>query len=130
MRKQEYWGVKIQQMQQYAGIYSLQNYSTCFGCHSTHHQEYQKLYPQPPVQVILLVPLLPSYVVWSELLQVSLYHICSILNAYYKRTIKNSYLKCRIFYLLPKGLYIHQISLKPEKVILLTDQLDAQILVL
>ena len=49
-------------MQQYADIYSLQNYSTCFGCHSTHHQEYQKLYPQPPVQVILFVPLLPSYV--------------------------------------------------------------------
>jgi len=40
-------------MQQYADIYSLQNYSTCFRCHSTHHQEYQKLYPQPPVQVIL-----------------------------------------------------------------------------
>ena len=54
-------------MQQYADIYSLQSYSTCFGCHSTHHQEYQKLYPQPPVQVILLVPLLPSYVVWSGL---------------------------------------------------------------
>ena len=43
-------------MQQYADIYSMQNYSTCFGCHTTHHQEYQKLYPQPPVQVILLVP--------------------------------------------------------------------------
>ena len=43
-------------MQQYVDIYSLQNYYTCFGCHSTHHQEYQKLYPQPPVQVILLVP--------------------------------------------------------------------------
>ena len=52
-------------MQQYADIYSLQNYSTCFGYHSTHHQEYQKLYPQPPVQVIILVPLLQSYVVWS-----------------------------------------------------------------
>ena len=54
-------------MQQYADIYSLQNYSICFGCHSTHHQEYQKLYPQPPVQVILLVTLLPSFVVWSGL---------------------------------------------------------------
>ena len=54
-------------MQQYADIYSLQNYSTCFGCHSTHHQEYQKLYPPPPVQVMLLVPLLPSNVVWSGL---------------------------------------------------------------
>ena len=54
-------------MQQYADIYSLQNYSACFGCHSTHHQEYQKLYPQPPVEVIVLVPLLPSYVVWSGL---------------------------------------------------------------
>jgi len=50
-------------MEQYTDIYSLQNYSTCFGCHGTHHQEYQKLYPQPPVQVILLVPLLPSNVV-------------------------------------------------------------------
>ena len=29
--------IKIQQMQQYADIYLLQNYSTCFGCHSTHH---------------------------------------------------------------------------------------------
>jgi len=36
---------KSQQMQQYADIYSLQNYTTCFGCHSTHHQEYQKLVP-------------------------------------------------------------------------------------
>ena len=54
-------------MQQYADIYSLQNYSTCFGCHSTHHQEYQKLYPQPPVQVILIVSLLPSYLYWSGL---------------------------------------------------------------
>ena len=48
--------IKIQQMQQYADIYSLQNYPTCFGCHSTHHQEYQKLYPQPPVQVVWPVP--------------------------------------------------------------------------
>ena len=32
--------IKIQHMQQCADIYSLQNYSTCFGCHSTHHQEY------------------------------------------------------------------------------------------
>ena len=23
----------------YAGIYLLQNYSTCFGCNRTHHQE-------------------------------------------------------------------------------------------
>jgi len=36
-------------MQQYADIYLLQNYTTYFGCHSTHHQEYKKLYPQPPV---------------------------------------------------------------------------------
>jgi len=27
-------------MQQYADIYSLQGHSTCFGCHSTHHQEH------------------------------------------------------------------------------------------
>jgi len=27
-------------MQQYAGIYLLQGHSTCFGCHSTHHQEH------------------------------------------------------------------------------------------
>ena len=32
--------IKIQHMQQYADIYSLQNYSTCFGYYSTHHQEY------------------------------------------------------------------------------------------
>ena len=31
-------------MQQYAGIYLLQNYSTCFaGVHRTYHQEYIKL---------------------------------------------------------------------------------------
>ena len=30
-------------MQQYADIYLLQNYSTCFGCHRNHHQEYIKL---------------------------------------------------------------------------------------
>ena len=29
-------------MQQYADIYSLPRHSTCFGCHSTHHQEYLK----------------------------------------------------------------------------------------
>jgi len=28
-------------IQQYADIYLLQNYSTYFGCHSTHHQEYK-----------------------------------------------------------------------------------------
>jgi len=27
-------------MQQYADIYLLQRHSTCFGCHSTHHQEH------------------------------------------------------------------------------------------
>jgi len=27
-------------MQQYADSYLLQSYSTCSGCHSTHHQEY------------------------------------------------------------------------------------------
>ena len=27
-------------MQQYADIYLLQSYSTCFGCHITHHQEF------------------------------------------------------------------------------------------
>jgi hypothetical protein len=27
-------------IQQYADIYLLQSHSTCFGCHSTHHQEY------------------------------------------------------------------------------------------
>jgi len=32
--------IKVQQTQQYADIYSLQNYSTCFGCHNTHHHEY------------------------------------------------------------------------------------------
>jgi len=57
---------KIQHMQQYADIYLMQNYSTCFRRHSSHQQEYQKLYPQTPVQVILLLPLLPSNVVWSR----------------------------------------------------------------
>jgi len=33
--------------------------------HRTHHQEYWKLYPLPPVQVILLVPLIPSNVARS-----------------------------------------------------------------
>jgi len=32
-------------MQQYADIYLLQSYSSCFGCHSTHHQEYIKTVP-------------------------------------------------------------------------------------
>jgi len=27
-------------MQQYADIYLLHSHSTCFGCDSTHHQEY------------------------------------------------------------------------------------------
>jgi len=48
-------------MQQYADIYLLQSYSTCFGCHGTHHQEYYKMYPQPPVQVILFLSLLPPH---------------------------------------------------------------------
>jgi len=30
-------------MQQYADIHLLQSHSTCFGCHSTHHQEYRRL---------------------------------------------------------------------------------------
>jgi len=30
-------------MQQYAGIYLLQNISTFFGGHRTHHQEYIKM---------------------------------------------------------------------------------------
>ena len=29
-------------MQPYGGIYLLSNYFTCFGCHCTHHQEYEK----------------------------------------------------------------------------------------
>ena len=51
-------------MQQYADIYLLQSYSTCFGCHSTHHQEYQKLYLQPLVQVIYLYRYFPP--TWSD----------------------------------------------------------------
>ena len=42
-------------MQEYADIYSLQYYSTCFGCHSTHHQEYQKLYRRLPLQFLVLL---------------------------------------------------------------------------
>jgi len=34
---------KSNHMQEYADIYLLQSHSTCFGCHSTHHQEYLKL---------------------------------------------------------------------------------------
>ena len=34
------WPDRSNQIQQYADIYSLQCLSTCFGCHSTHHQEY------------------------------------------------------------------------------------------
>ena len=36
----EYVNTKSNQMQQYGDIYLLQSHSTCFGCHSTHHQEY------------------------------------------------------------------------------------------
>ena len=32
--------IKIQQMQLYTDIYLLQRYTSCFGCHSTHLQEY------------------------------------------------------------------------------------------
>ena len=49
-------------MQRYADIYLLHSHSTCFGHHSTHHQEYQKLYLLPLVQVMILVQLLPSNV--------------------------------------------------------------------
>ena len=34
--------IRSNKMQQYAGIYLLQNYSTYFGRHRTHHQEYIK----------------------------------------------------------------------------------------
>jgi len=53
---------KSNQMQQYVDIYLLQSHSTCFGCHSTHHQEYYKLLSQPPVQVIISVQPLTSNV--------------------------------------------------------------------
>jgi len=33
-------GAVLCEMQQYADIYLLQSLSTCFECHSTHHQEY------------------------------------------------------------------------------------------
>jgi len=32
--------IKIQEMQKYADIYLLQNYSTYFGYHRAHHHEY------------------------------------------------------------------------------------------
>ena len=35
--------IRSNEIQQYAGVYLLQNYSTCFGCLSHHHQEYIKL---------------------------------------------------------------------------------------
>jgi cytochrome c1 len=34
--------MKSNKIKQYADIYLLQSNSTCFGCHSTHHQEYNK----------------------------------------------------------------------------------------
>jgi len=40
-------------MQQYADIYLLQSHSTCFGCHSTHHQEY--LYRRLRLQFLVLL---------------------------------------------------------------------------
>jgi len=46
-------------MQQYADIYSLQNYSTCFRCHSTHHQDGVPIKPRwrgVAVQVVCPVP--------------------------------------------------------------------------
>jgi hypothetical protein len=49
-------------MHQYADIYLLQRQTTCFGCHSAHPQEFQKLYLLPLVKVMVLVPLLPSTV--------------------------------------------------------------------
>ena len=35
--------IRSNKMQQYAGMYLLQNHSTCFGVYGTHHQEYIKL---------------------------------------------------------------------------------------
>ena len=35
--------IKSNKMQQYAGIYLLQNHSICLGVHRTHHLEYIKL---------------------------------------------------------------------------------------
>ena len=35
--------IRSNEMQQYAGVYLLQNYSTCFGVYRTHHQDYIKL---------------------------------------------------------------------------------------
>jgi len=44
-------------MQQYAHIYLLQSHSTCFGCHSTHHQLYQyyDLYRRLRLQFLVLL---------------------------------------------------------------------------
>ena len=36
--------IRSNEMQQYAGVYLLQNYFTCLGVYRTHHQEYNKLY--------------------------------------------------------------------------------------
>jgi len=35
--------IRFNNMHQYAGIYLLQNYSTCFGIHRTHRLEYIQL---------------------------------------------------------------------------------------
>ena len=50
---------------------SLQGHSTCFGCFHTLHQEYIKLYLQPPVQVILLLQLPSSKVALTNKLSSS-----------------------------------------------------------
>jgi len=50
---------KSNKVQQYADIYLLLNYSTCFGRHRAHHQECIKLLLQPLVQK------LASQTVWS-----------------------------------------------------------------
>ena len=45
--------IRSNKMQQYTGIYLLQNHSTCLGVHRNNHQEYIKLLLQPLVQVIV-----------------------------------------------------------------------------
>ena len=44
--------IRSNKMQLYAGIYLPQNYSICYGCNRTHHQEHIKLQPQLLVQVM------------------------------------------------------------------------------
>jgi len=55
MHRNSMW-IKIQQMQQYADVYLLQSYSTCFGCHSHKPVPIRPRWEEVAVQVVWPVP--------------------------------------------------------------------------